>query len=444
MTAKNDHNDVTVQEYIKKILMEFRAFQSICDLERLEAGLKVCGSWQELDRALCEIIYFWRPTLLSDDQRTAMPPEDLDKLEKHNERIEFERRFWEKKREEISEISGIGRVAQPPHYEPVKAPLDEVDTKRLTRHQKDRLDSLKNTPGADEFGFFKHLIGLTPAKARLTMAEEYARRFSPNLTLEEIVKGLGPGKTWRDLDLGITLFLKARHKFYELLVHPAEAKAVYGGLSSELIQQYDLEVDFWDRMRLLIHSLPRPREFSNKYQSRSSLGEKRPAKGWSYETCQLCWRTVPYNSAALSKNGILCFLHDLPSDDPTYRKHKRLADSVHVHYSKVLKPLKECFPRGIPDEAVMPVMMRILTTDGTPLPKLAEYLTQVGHDGTPEALLRAFHGPFPVDDLPKFYSAAIDEFFQWAMGFPYLFTLDELCLAESWLTSLQIDRRKKT
>ena len=425
------------------MLTEFRDYQPICDLERLEAGLNVCGSWRELDKALCEIIYVWQPTLLSEDRMAELTPEDLDKLEKHNERIEFERRFWEEKREEISEISGIGCVVQPSHTEPVKAPLDEVDTKRLTKRQKARLDSLKSTPGADEFDLFKRLIGLTPAEARQAMAEEYTRRFHPNLTLEEIVKGLGPGKTWRDLDIGITLFLKARHKFYDLLVHPVEAKVVYAGLSREVVRQYDQEVDFWDRMRYLIHSLPRPREFSNKYQSRSSLGKKKPAKGWDFETCQLCWRTVPFNSVAQSKNGILCFRHDLPSDDPTYRKHKRLLNGVHDHYSKVLKPLKERFPRGIPDEAVMPVMIRILTTTDTPLPKLVEYLVQVGHDGTPETLLRAFHGPFP-DNLPKFYTEAMEEFFQWAIGFPYLFTLDELCLAEAWANCLQIDQRKKS
>jgi hypothetical protein len=35
-------------------------------------------------------------------------------------------------------------------------------------------------------------------------------------------------------------------------------------------------------------------------------------------------------------------------------------------------------------------------------------------------------------------------FFQDAMRFPFLFTMDELTLAEAWLTVLQIDRRRKT
>lgn len=38
---------------------------------------------------------------------------------------------------------------------------------------------------------------------------------------------------------------------------------------------------------------------------------------------------------------------------------------------------------------------------------------------------------------------AMEEFFQWAVGCPYLFTLDELCLAEAWANCLQIDQRKK-
>ena len=97
---------------------------------------------------------------------------------------------------------------------------------------------------------------------------------------------------------------------------------------------------------------------------------------------------------------------------------------------------------GISDEAVMPVMMRILTTNDTPLPILVKYLAQIGHDGTPQGLLRAFHGPL-LDDLPKSNKEAMEEFFKWAMGFPYLFTLGELCLAEAWLNALNTDKRRK-
>jgi len=73
---------------------------------------------------------------------------------------------------------------------------------------------------------------------------------------------------------------------------------------------------------------------------------------------------------------------------------------------------------------------------------LVEHLKAVGHDGQPESLLRAFHGPLPKG-LKSAYREAMGIFFQEAQQYPYLFTLDELALAEAWLKALRTDRRRK-
>lgn len=92
-----------------------------------------------------------------------------------------------------------------------------------------------------------------------------------------------------------------------------------------------------------------------------------------------------------------------------------------------------------------------LTATNGYLPRLVEYLSRAGHDGTHESLLWAFHGP-ASDIKDSLYFEALDEYIQRTLNakdvldpthpMP-IFNIDELSRAEAWLTLLDRDGRRK-
>jgi len=431
-----------IANFIKSMLAEFWALKPDCQYEALTERFEGCGSWQSLDRAICDFIGHRQPFPVSYNQKNSWPPEALDALEKVRLKREDERTFWVGKRQEIAEISGIGMVVQPPPSESVTEPLTEVKTGRLTKLQKAKLDSLKNNPGTEEFEFFKRLLGLTPAQARQTMVQEYIHRFNPNLTQDEVLQALVHSRTWPDLDSNIKQFLVFRREMYERLARPTLVEqCISTPLSGELDQQYELELEFWDKMRHLIYSLPKPRDFSNKYVYRDELMEQRPERGWGYQTCELCWRMAPFNPAS-KPSTVLCLTHlKLKIKEPAYRKLRRLEQGVFKLCFDISKRLTPWRDTGMSDEEEQEALVYLMTSDESPLPLLVGYLKKQDHDGTHESLLRAFHGPFPKES--GIYTSAMEEYVQETLKTLPFITASEICLAEAWLEALQTDRRKK-
>ena len=330
--------------------------------------------------------------------------------------------------------------------EDIEARLAEVKAlTRLSSRQEERVRYLLRNPGGQEFKLFKRLVGLTPAQARRLMAEEYFRRFTPDrfdpkLSLDAVLKYLPPCRSWLKLDEGTKAFVKTREKFFRLAGMGRDYDIKSAELSRDLEGRFDQELDYWDKMRYLLAALPQLREFKDKYTDKA--GRRLPKKDWMFETCDLCWRTLPVNPDLRKKTGRLCFEHDLPATDPVYRRHKRLKAQVDSEYMPILERLKNEYPRGMSNEAIAARLKIELTGQESVLPHLVEYLAASGHDGRPEGLLHAFHGPFPKG-LESTYREAMEIFFQDALKYPYFLTLDELALAEAWLTALKTDRRRK-
>ena len=330
----------------------------------------------------------------------------------------------------------------------IEAKLAEITAlTRLNSRQRERIRSLLGNPGGQEFELFKDFIGLTPAQARLLIAEEYFRRFKPDridpvlFNLEMVLESLPSSRSWLGLDSNIKTFLKTREKHFSWLA-ASQARAVSGQISMDfpekLNERLTQGIDFWDKMRYLLEALPQQREFKDKH----ATNLQQPKRGWSFETCDLCWRTLPVNPELRKKTGRLCFEHDLPATDSVYRRHKRLKAQVDSAYREVLQRLKPQYPPSLSNEAIAGRLQIELTSPESVLPNLVKHLQAVGHDGRPESLLLAFHGPFPKG-LKAAYQEAMGTFFQDALKYPYVFTLDELTLAEVWLTALQPDRRRK-
>ena len=156
-------------------------------------------------------------------------------------------------------------------------------------------------------------------------------------------------------------------------------------------------------------------------------------------------------------------MHDLQSDHPTYRKHLRLSRNVRVEAHLVADKLVAVLD-GLSDDENNKAMLALLTAPNEILPHLVEYLKRVGHDGTPESLLWAFHGPkSDVENAPSYYKKAVEEYIwgflnpeEWTRRHerkfnvkipadwkPSFFDRPTLCYAEAWLAVLGRDGRRK-
>lgn len=304
--------------------------------------------------------------------------------------------------------------------------LDVPGLQGLNRSQKARIEEFLKNPGKEEFFFFRRLLGKTPAQVRNMMVEEFIRRFDLGAYTEEIMEAFPSRRSWRELDV---------------------VAAQFGGSVED--EEHRL---FWDRMRYVLAAVPQRKEFSDKYADKHELEGKRPKKGWQYTTCKFCWRTVPYNPSLLRKTGTFCFAHNLPAKDSVYRKHNRLLGQLSMEQQVTVKKLMELFSRCPSDEEASRTMLVHLTTLNECLPRLVEYLNNAGHNGEPESLLWAFHGPMS-DMKDMLYKDALAEFirdvltaedpFNPGHPVPFIFTIDELSRAEAWLTLLDRDGRRK-
>ena len=328
----------------------------------------------------------------------------------------------------------------------IEAKLAEIKAlTRLNRLQQERIRYLLRNPGGQEFELFKRIIGLTPSQVRRLMAEEYFRRCEPDrsypkFSWELVLKYLPSCRSWLKLNSSIRAFIKTREMCFHMMGMDLGHDAKFAEVSKELKKKFNQEFGYWDKMLSLLRALPKLREFKNKYTNKAD--RRFPKRGWDFVTCDLCWRTIPVNPDLNKKTGRLCFEHDLPATDPVYRRHKRLKARVDSEYISILERHRQHYPPGMSDEAIAARIKIELTGQESALPNLVEHLKAVGHDGRPESLLLAFHGPFPKG-LDSTYREAMEIFFQDALRFPFLFTMDELTLAEAWLTALKTDHRRK-
>ena len=213
----------------------------------------------------------------------------------------------------------------------------------------------------------------------------------------------------------------------------------------------DEHLQFWDRMRYVIEALPQRKDYGDKYSDAHEAKTTKPVGGWNFALCKLCWRRVAYNPGVMRKTGSLCFKHDLPAMHVIYRKHSRLKRYLSTEQQPVVKKIMalvaECSSESESQERVYAQ----LTTPNDCLPRLAAYLNDVGHDGTRESLLWAFHGP-ASEIKDTLYMAALNDYIQRTLDAKDIlekeqpmpvFTIDELSRAEAWLTLLDRDGRLK-
>lgn len=297
----------------------------------------------------------------------------------------------------------------------------------LNRNEKEKIEELLQNPGKDEIFFFRQLFGKTPAQVRNLMTEEFIRRFDLAEYADEIWKGLPSRRSWLELDIAIA-------KFAGML-------------------EVEEHCQFWDRMRYVLAALPQKKDYSDKYMDSKALETASPKRRWKYDTCMLCWRSVPYRVGRAKKRGQLCFMHNLPSTHSIYRRRSGLRESVWIEKRTIAKRLKEQLPQSLSDEDRRNRILSLMTAQNDCLPRLVDYLDSVRHNGEPESLLWAFHGP-ASDEMDALYQEGLGEFIQTVLTtknifdprqpLANIFTVDELSSAEAWLAVLDRDGRRKT
>lgn len=290
-----------------------------------------------------------------------------------------------------------------------------------------KIEDLLENPGRDEFFFLRRLIGKTPAQVRNLMVEEFIHRFDLDEHADEIRKSFPSRRSWNELDIALSAF---------------------GGMVAD-VEDHLL---FVDRMRYVLAALPQKKDYSDKYADKYTLDATRPKRGWRYSTCNFCWRAVPHGAGPIKKAGLLCFEHNLPSTNSTYRRRKGLKAQIRGEQRLVVERLRKRIPSALSDGEARKTMLSLMTTPNDCLPRLVEYLNGVGHDGEPESLLWAFHGPASAE-MNSLYRDAIGEYIQEILTtkstfspdqpLALIFTFDELSAAEAWLTVLDHDGRRK-
>jgi len=295
----------------------------------------------------------------------------------------------------------------------------------LNREEKERVSYFLKSPGKSEFFILLQMLGKAPAEVRGMMIDEYIRRFGLEAHSDEIRSAFPPKYSWRTLDVALAKYAGSMDAKEHLL--------------------------FWDKMRYVFSALPQRNDDGVKHDDTTEDRKNTSKRVWSYTTCELCWRRVAYNSGEYRKTGSLCFKHNLPSMHPVYRKHRRLIKQLSHEQQPVVNKLM-ALTENDPSKGDLKAqsIFQLTATDGC-LPHLAAYLNGIGHDGTIESLLWAFHGP-ASDITCSRYRETLDEYITRTLEardileptqFMPAFSMDELSRAEALLTLLERDGRIK-
>lgn len=296
--------------------------------------------------------------------------------------------------------------------------LDVPELHGLNKDEKDRIKYFLKSPAKNEFFFFLQMLGKTPAQVRSIMIDEFIRRFYLESHSDVIRDELPPQRSWRTLDVAITHFA--------------------GEMES------DEHLQFWDKMRYILEALPQRKDYRDKYQDDQK-------QRWNFATCKLCWRRVSHNSMRIRKTSCYCFKHNIPSTHSLYRRHSRLTRHLLAEQQPIVKKIMALVANCTSDDEAHKLMLTHLTTPNDCLPRLVEYLNRVGHDGTRESLLWAFHGPASEITETR-YREGLDQYIQYVLDakdifdptqLTFIFSIDEMSRAEAWLTLLESDGRRK-
>ncbi len=298
--------------------------------------------------------------------------------------------------------------------------------------EQEKLALLMDSPGRHELELRERLLGKNTLQAAKILAEEFVQRLGEkDGTAEDVTKKLlptGRAATWEDLDRNITLFCKRFHATWEVVAKNVDGTEQVLG---EVSRNDDAQVEFFDRVRYVLYSLPRQKDY--KLPEHKAEYTRPSDIAHNFVPCFLCWRSVARKPR--ERKTPLCHLHnDLQSTQPEYRRRKRLRTRMLEIYGELqrgvvtpawVKQNTKIHPRDffasmcISPNGLFPYLVQYLASLGMPL----EY---------PEDIMRALEHPVYFDELSDLMKEAWKFHFE-DLGAYFELNYRRLLRAEAWL-----------
>lgn len=295
----------------------------------------------------------------------------------------------------------------------------------------EKLEHLMQTPGRHELELRERLLGKNTLQAGKILAEEFVRRFGEqDGTVADVAKKLLPSAratTWEDLDRNITLFCKRFYAVWDVLATGEDGTEQRVG---EIRRNDDAQVEFFDRVRYVLYSLPRQKDYKLPEQKAGYTTPSDIAR--NFVPCFLCWRSVARKPR--EKKTPLCHSHDLPSTHPEYRRRKRLRERMLEIQRELKRTVKtpawvkqntKIHPRDffasmcISPNGYFPHLVQYLASLGLPLNQL-------------EDIMQALEHPVYFDKLSDLMKDAWQFHFD-DLGAYFELNYNRLIRAEAWL-----------
>ena len=283
----------------------------------------------------------------------------------------------------------------------------------------------------DETALRDALIGKNSIQAVKIIAAEFERRFDgKGRTAQDIIRQLAPrGKavSWLALDKNITDMCQGFSQMADMLER--QRKSLGEGWE-DMPEVQHRQIDFFDKVRLVIQSLPKRKDY--KLSEEATDYSTANDKARSFETCFLCWRSVPRTKQ--DKKTPLCYVHDMMSTSKEYRRRKNMRQRMLEIFAEL--------EAGIPTPARVRQENKLHPRDfylgqirqlNGYFPALAEYLYELHpRIESEDDLIRALEHPIPFDKLTDAERAAW-EFHFGDFGAYFELNYERMLLAEAWL-----------
>lgn len=283
----------------------------------------------------------------------------------------------------------------------------------------------------DETALRDALIGKNSIQGVKIIAAEFERRFEgKGRTAQDIIRQLAPrGKavSWLTLDKNITDMCQGFSQMADML---ERQRKFLGEGWEDMPEVQHRQIDFFDKVRLIIQSLPKRKDYKLPEESTDYSTTNDKARG--FETCFLCWRSVPRTKQ--EKKTPLCYVHDLMSTSKEYRRRKNMRKRM----LEIFVELQDTIPTPADvrrDDKLHPrdfYLGQIRRLNGY-FPALAEYLYELNpRVQSQDDLIRALEHPITFDKLTDAERAAW-EFHFGDFGAYFELNYERMLLAEAWL-----------
>ena len=294
-----------------------------------------------------------------------------------------------------------------------------------------KLERFLRSSAKEEMALRDALIGKNSIHAVEIIATEFERRFEgKGRTGQDIIRALAPrgrAVSWLMLDINICNLCQGFSQMADML---EKQRKFLGKGWKDMPEVQHRQIDFFDKVRVILRSLPRKKDYKLPEELRDYPTANDKARG--FETCFLCWRSVPRTRQ--EKKTPLCYVHDMMSTSNEYRRRKRMRNQM----LEILAILESTVPTPadvLEQGKFHPrdfYLGELRVVNGY-FPALTKYLHEVNPSiNSLEDMMRALEHPIPLKKLVDAEKAAWEFHFE-DLGAYFEMNYERILLAEAWL-----------